>query len=127
MNPTYLLLGACSGLMAVAVGGARAHWLDRKLPPQRLPMLEVGMRYQLAHAMAILISAVAAAQFGGPMPHLAAWVFLAGTALFSGCMYAYAFTGIPALLRMAPIGGLVLLAGWACLALTALGTMLNTT
>ncbi|GAB4173218.1 MAG: hypothetical protein Kow0020_08390 [Wenzhouxiangellaceae bacterium] len=44
-----------------------------------------------------------------------AWLFTAGTLLFSFGIYAWAATGIEWLKRGAPFGGLMLIAGWLAL------------
>ena len=71
MTDSLFLIGVISTFIAVLVGGARAHILDKKLPKERLPMLEVGMRYQVVHSMGILWCWAAATHFGncgGPFP-----------------------------------------------------------
>src|SRR5438132_8285026 len=45
----------------------------------------------------------------------AAWLFVAGIALFSGSLYALALTGIRGLGAVTPIGGLAFLGGWAAM------------
>ena len=47
----------------------------------------------------------------------AGWLFLAGTLLFSGSLYALALTGARWLGAITPFGGVAFLAGWACLLL----------
>jgi uncharacterized membrane protein YgdD (TMEM256/DUF423 family) len=41
-----------------------------------------------------------------------------GTILFSGSLYALALSGIRWLSAITPLGGIALLAGWLCLALS---------
>ena len=120
MDRILLTLGALSGFLAVLAGGARVHYLDKRLPKDRLPMLEVGMRYQMAHAMAILITALAIPRLAQPLPALAGCGFLLGTLLFSGSMYTFALTGWKPALRLPPIGGIIFLASWLTLALATL-------
>jgi uncharacterized membrane protein YgdD (TMEM256/DUF423 family) len=48
------------------------------------------------------------------------WLFVAGTLLFSGSLYALSLTGNRRLGAITPVGGVVLLAGWACVAIGAL-------
>jgi uncharacterized membrane protein YgdD (TMEM256/DUF423 family) len=49
----------------------------------------------------------------------AGWLFIAGTVLFSGSLYALALTGVRALGAITPLGGVCFLAGWACMAYAA--------
>jgi len=50
---------------------------------------------------------------------LAGWLFSGGVLLFSGSLYALAFTGVGILGAVTPLGGLLFLSGWACLAISA--------
>ena len=120
MDQSLFFIGAVSAFIAVTAGGARAHWLDKRLPAERLPMLEVGMRYQRGHAIGILFCSLAAYVFDSYLPLVAGWVFVAGTLLFSGAMYGFALSGRKPLLRAAPAGGVLFMAGWVCLAVSAL-------
>lgn len=119
MEHALFLLGVGSAFVAVLIGGARAHLLDRRLPKERLPLLEVGMRYQTIHSMGILWCWVASGQFDNRLPLLAGWVFVAGILVFSGSMYTYALSGRKIFLKVPPFGGPILLVGWACLGLSA--------
>jgi uncharacterized membrane protein YgdD (TMEM256/DUF423 family) len=55
----------------------------------------------------------------GPLVHWAGWLFIAGTLLFSGSLYALALSGARWLGAITPLGGVGFLAGWLCLALAA--------
>lgn len=118
MSAALFSFGCLSALIAVAFGGARAHLLEKRLPRERLPMLEVGMRYQMMHSMGILWCAMAARIYDSAMPVAAALLFAVGIVVFSGVMYTHALTGIRGIMRLTPFGGLIFLAGWAVLALT---------
>ncbi|PYR82425.1 MAG: DUF423 domain-containing protein, partial [Acidobacteria bacterium] len=48
------------------------------------------------------------------------WIFVAGIVLFSGSLYTLALTGVGTLGAITPIGGLLFLIGWLCLAAFAL-------
>ena len=56
-----------------------------------------------------------AARLGGWLVQTAGWSFAAGIVLFSGSLYALAFTGVTTLGAITPIGGLAFLLGWGCL------------
>jgi uncharacterized membrane protein YgdD (TMEM256/DUF423 family) len=118
MKGVFLTLGALSAATAVFVGGARGHYLGNRLPSSRLPMLEVGMRYQMAHAVGLMLTSVAVEGFGGPMPHVAGWGLVVGTIVFCGAMYSYALSGQARLLKLAPIGGLIFMLSWLALAIS---------
>lgn len=128
MEKTFVVLGALSGLVSVAAGAFGAHALKARLGPDLLAVFETGARYQMYHALALLAVAwlldrVADPQRTDPRAvraaTIAGWAFIAGTVLFSGSLYAMAFTGIRVLGAITPLGGIAFLTGWASLALAA--------
>jgi uncharacterized membrane protein YgdD (TMEM256/DUF423 family) len=104
--------GALSGFLGVAAGAFGAHALRAHLAPESVVVFETGVRYQLIHALAMLVVAVAA--FAWPETRVArsAVLFAAGTVLFSGSLYALALSGVRGFGAVTPAGGLCLLAGW---------------
>ena len=120
MDRTFLLVGALAGFVAVALGAFGAHALRTRLSAEMLAVFETGVRYQMYHAFAILFVALAAARFDGWLLRSAGWLFTGGIVLFSGSLYALALSGVTILGVVTPIGGLALLAGWACLVVAAL-------
>jgi uncharacterized membrane protein YgdD (TMEM256/DUF423 family) len=113
-------LGALSGFVAVAAGAFGAHSLRERLSPDLLEVFETAARYQIYHALALLIVAAAAARDGFGWALMASgWLFVAGTVLFSGSLYALALSGVRQLGAITPLGGLALLGGWAFLAWSA--------
>jgi uncharacterized membrane protein YgdD (TMEM256/DUF423 family) len=121
MDRTFLLIGSALGFLGVAFGAFGAHALKTRLSADMLAVFETGVRYQMYHAFAVLIVAAAIGQLGSArLLVVAGWSFAAGVLLFSGTLYALAFTGIGVLGAVTPIGGLLFLAGWACLAIFAI-------
>lgn len=119
MERTFLMLGALSGAIAVAAGAFGAHALQSRVEPRLVEVFETGARYQMFHALALLAVAWAATRWPGSLTTASGWLFVAGTVVFSGSLYAMTFTGIRALGAITPIGGLCFIAGWLCLALAA--------
>jgi uncharacterized membrane protein YgdD (TMEM256/DUF423 family) len=119
MDRTFLLIGAVAGFLGVAFGAFGAHALRARLSSEMLAVFETGVRYQMYHALAILLVAALLARTGGWMVALAGWLFVAGVVIFSGSLYALALTGVRTFGAITPIGGLALLAGWVCLILVA--------
>jgi uncharacterized membrane protein YgdD (TMEM256/DUF423 family) len=108
-----LVLAGLSGLSGVAFGAFAAHGTE---DPQVKDWLRTGGQYQLLHAAAVFVCfALVRGGAGGPA-RLAAWLFLAGTLLFSGSLYVLAVTGVRAWGAVTPVGGLLLMAGWGVLA-----------
>jgi uncharacterized membrane protein YgdD (TMEM256/DUF423 family) len=120
MNRTFLLIGAAFGFLGVVFGAFGAHALRNRLSPDMLAVFETGVRYQMYHALAILIVAAATGHFGNArLLGAAGWTFTAGVVLFSGSLYALALSDVRILGAITPIGGLLFLAGWAMLVVFA--------
>lgn len=110
-------LGALSAFLAVAAGAFGAHALKARLSADLLAVFETAARYQMYHALALLAVAWAAARWPGGLTQWAGWLFVVGTVLFSGSLYALALTGVRWLGAITPLGGVAFLAGWVCLVL----------
>ena len=120
MDRTFLFIGGILGFLGVAFGAFGAHALRARLSPEMLAVFETGVRYQMYHAFAVLIVALAIGHLGDVrMLMIAGWLFCGGVVLFSGSLYALALTGVGILGAITPIGGLLFLAGWATLVLFA--------
>ena len=112
-------LGAVSALLAVALGAFGAHALRGRLSAEMLSVFEVGVRYHMYHALALLAVGWASTRWPvGPVT-AAGWLFVAGTVIFSGSLYLLCLTGARWLGAITPLGGLALLLGWGALALGA--------
>ena len=120
IDRTFLLVAALAGLTGVAFGAFGAHGLRGRLSPEMLGVFETAVRYQMYHALAIFGVGLLVAPIGGWLVKAAGWLFTAGIVVFSGSLYALALTGVSTLGAITPIGGLALLAGWACLVVAAL-------
>ena len=112
----FAVAGAVSALLAVAAGAFGAHGLRERLTPDLLAGYETAVRYHLFHALALFGVAWAAGRWGAVLTTWAGWLFLAGTAVFSGSLYLLALTGARWLGAITPAGGVCFLAGWVCLA-----------
>lgn len=121
MDRTFLALGAISAAISVAAGAFGAHALRARLSPELLVIFETGARYQMYHALGIVAAGWALARFPGAAAAWAGWLFLLGTLLFSGSLYALALSGVRALGAVTPFGGVAFIAGWIALAVAALG------
>ena len=108
-------VGALSGALAVVAGAFGAHALRTRLSPELLQAFETGARYQMVHALALVglvpLTRVRHAALGA-VP----WLFLVGSVLFSGSLYALSLTGVRLWGAVTPLGGIALIAGWLVLA-----------
>jgi uncharacterized membrane protein YgdD (TMEM256/DUF423 family) len=114
MRRLLTALAALSGFIAVAAGAFGAHGVAA---PQAKAWLQTGAQYQMVHALAVF--ACLQLWRGRRMAGVAAWLFLAGSAIFAGTLYAMALGGPRILGAVTPLGGLMLLGGWAVLAAAA--------
>lgn len=122
MDRRFLLLGAFSGFLAVAAGAFGAHALRQTLPPDLLAVFETGARYQMYHALALVLVASLRGRASERLLAVAGYLFVAGTLLFSGSLYLLALTGTRWWGAVTPVGGVCFLAGWVCLGMAAIGT-----
>ena len=112
-NRHLAVFAAFNGAMAVAVGAFAAHGAG----PQIKTLLTTGASYQLTHALLALICSVI--PVGGRLPAIAGWLASVGGLIF--CL-ALAFLGLhslPALGAVAPVGGVLMIAGWLVVAFAA--------
>jgi len=119
MDRLFLTLGALSAGLSVAAGAFGAHALRDRVEPRLLEVFETAARYQMYHALALLAVAWMASRVSSSWLSASGWLFVAGTVLFSGSLYAMTFTGIRALGAITPIGGVCFMAGWIALAVAA--------
>lgn len=121
----WLFVGMLLCLLSVALGAFGAHWLKSNLEAQglsdyefdrKLAHWETAARYQMYHGLALLAVGVLAARQCGWAINLAGATMTLGTLIFSGFLYALVLSGINDLGRVVPIGGLLMIVGWCCLA-----------
>lgn len=117
MARTFWMLGCVFGLVAVGAGAFGAHALRARLTPDLLAVWETAARYQMYHALALLVVALAASRWPAGGWSAPGWLFTAGIVIFSGSLYVLALSGVRWLGAITPLGGAALLAGWLLLAL----------
>lgn len=119
MDRLFFVLGSLSGCLAVALGAFAAHALKGRVDAHLLLVFETGVRYQMYHAFALFAVAWAGTRWPGKVLNGAGWLFVFGTLLFSGSLYALSLSGARWLGAITPLGGLALMGGWLCLAWAA--------
>ena len=110
-----IALAALAGLLGVALSAAAAHVAGGT-------NLEIAARFLLIHAAALFgIAALIGLGFLAPgVGRAAAWALVLGLVLFCGDLSARALWSTPLFPRAAPTGGIVLMIGWALVAIAAL-------
>lgn len=115
MERFFFVSGAVAAFIGVALGAFGAHSLRTRLSPDMLAIFEVGVRYQMYHALGLLAVAWAMVRWPEANLNAAGWAFIAGIVVFSGSLYLLTLTDTRWLGAITPIGGLAFLAGWAIL------------
>jgi uncharacterized membrane protein YgdD (TMEM256/DUF423 family) len=115
-----LVLAAAFLFAAVGLGAFGAHALRARLAPDLMAVYQTAVQYHFWHALGLLgIGALLGQRPDNGALGVAAWLLVAGMVLFSGSLYALALTGARGFGAATPVGGVALLAGWACLAWAA--------
>ena len=117
MGRIFFILGAMAAFVGVAAGAFGAHGLKGQISAEMLLVFEVGVRYQMYHAFALIATGWVQAQWPSAIVTYGGWFFVVGIFLFSGSLYLLSCTGLKWLGAVTPLGGFAFLAGWACLAL----------
>jgi len=127
----WIAVGALLAAAGVALGAFGAHGLSGLLASRghegedlahRLANYETAVRYQMFHALGLVLVGLALAGNAPALWRWSAWAMLLGVVLFSGLLYVLALTG-PTwrwLGAVVPLGGLSLIVAWLLLALGAL-------
>lgn len=114
MSPDRKLLAfaAFNGVMSVALGAFAAHGAG----PAVKTLLTTGGHYQMVHAAL----AVALALFGtSPLLRLAGWLACAGGLIFCLALAMIGLLSLPAMGAVAPVGGVMMIAGWTLILVAA--------
>ena len=121
MITIWLGLIGLSGFLAVTLGAFGAHGLKGKISDSLLSAFQTGIQYHMFHTLAMLALLIFIYQLAQAPKAL--WLdnycWLLGTLLFSGSLYALAMGGPNWLGPITPLGGLLLISGWLCLAVGA--------
>ncbi|MBT8205977.1 MAG: DUF423 domain-containing protein [Eudoraea sp.] len=116
MNKTIFGMGILFGVTAIILGAFGAHGLEARLEPAQLDTFETGVKYQMYHALFLLV----VAQLKPLSVQRKKQVFiltLLGVVFFSFSIYLLAtnvLTGFDfrVIGFVTPIGGLCLIAAW---------------
>ena len=113
--------GALFGMLAVIFGAFGAHALKKILSTDQLHSFEVGVKYQMYHAIVLLALGLNATN----VTSAAYWCFTIGIILFSFSIYGLILSDAKGkklrfLGPVTPIGGLLLVVGWLLVLINAL-------
>lgn len=114
----WIGIGAAVCALAVLAGAFGAHGLKARLDPPSLELWETAARYFMYSGLGLMAIGLAGQLTARPVA-AAAGSLLAGALIFSGTVAALALGGPRWLGAITPIGGLLMIAGFALLALQA--------
>ena len=120
----WIILGAISAGLSVAFGAFGAHALKVRLAPEALVTFEIGVRYQMYHAIGLIALGLVAIKIDNVAIKVSGVTMFAGMLIFSGSLYGVSLLDQRWLGMIAPIGGLLLIIGWFALAWAALAPSL---
>lgn len=116
MNYSAIILGAIFGFLAIILGAFGAHLLKKKLTPELLQSFETGVKYQMYHAIVLLVLGF---QLNNQLTidNYIIYSFIIGVILFSFSIYGLVISSannkkLKFLGPITPLGGLFLALGW---------------
>ena len=112
---TWIIVGSVFAALAVIFGAFGAHGLKSKVSVEDLTIFETGVRYQMYHALGIILLGLLAMKPNlniSPLPFI---FFVTGIIVFSGTLYLIPLTGLRWMGAITPIGGFALILGWVFL------------
>ena len=115
----FMAIGSICAFLSVAAGAFGAHALKAALDPARLAVYETAAKYQMYHALALVIVGWQMHQVSDVRLLRAGWLFCLGILLFSGSLYVVATLGLHWAGAITPLGGVAFLGGWGILAWAA--------
>lgn len=126
MKQIVLVIGGIYGMLSIILGAFGAHAFKNLLTPDKLDSFEVGVRYQMYHAIVLLIIGLFL-NLETSIEKSTAWSIIIGTFLFSVSIYLLAFAeywkiNLKFLGPVTPLGGLFMIAGWALLIISFVKT-----
>ncbi len=119
MNRKIILVASVFGLLAIVFGAFGAHALKVLLNENQLVSFETGVRYQMYHALLLLLLGTTSL-VAEKAKKVIFYLVLTGVLLFSGSIYLLATNDLTSvdfsfLGPVTPVGGLSLMLAWAVL------------
>ncbi|MDM1501117.1 DUF423 domain-containing protein [Myroides marinus] len=117
VNTTALIAGSIYGVLAIILGAFGAHALKKHMTAERLESFEVGVKYQMYHAIFLVVLGLMPAQLDirGAINIIIIGVFLFSFSIYGLTLSATFKKKIKVLGPITPIGGLCMVIGWVML------------
>ena len=118
MDRKMAIAGSFLGLTAIILGAFGAHALKLKLSIEQLSSFETGVKYQIYHALFLLL--LSFSNISEKVKKTVLYLVVAGVIIFSGSIYMLSTRPISGLELsflgpITPIGGLLLISAWTIL------------
>ena len=110
-------IAAINMAIAVALGAFGAHGLKGMANEQQLAWWHTGTLYLLVHAVGLLLVGILIRL--NSATQTTAWLLQIGVIIFAGSLYAMTLGAPRWFGAITPIGGVLMIAGWVWLAVTA--------
>lgn len=120
ISKIFLVIASILGGLSVVADSFAAHALKDKLSQYSLDIFQTGANIQMYHSLALLMVSFLLTIEDPPPSSMvvSGYAFIAGIAIFSGSLYVLSITGIKWLGAITPIGGIALIVGWSCIAIS---------
>ena len=112
----FLIIGSLFAALSVLLGAFGAHALKNRLSIEDLAIFEIAVRYQMYHALGLLLIGVASFHLTEKLVSIPAYFMILGIIIFSGSLLLLVFTNLRWFGAITPIGGFCLIIGWLLLA-----------
>jgi uncharacterized membrane protein YgdD (TMEM256/DUF423 family) len=131
LSRRWIAIGAILAAIGVGLGAYGAHGLKDTLAragftgddlTHRLAIFETAIRYQMFHAIALVLTGLALQHRESTAWRFAPWAFLVGIVIFCGLLKVLTFADPKWnwLGAIVPLGGLSMILGWLAFAIGAL-------
>ena len=120
LEKTSLAAGVFFGATGVILGAVGSYALKGH-PAEALEFFRIGNKYQIYHALFLLILGLLQSRYPGKLINLSIFSTIGGTVLFSGSLYLLALANIKVGM-ITPIGGMLLISAWIMLLIHVLST-----
>ncbi len=115
IEKTSLIAGSIFGVTGIILGAVGSHAL-KGYPAEALKSFQIGTKYQIYHALFLLILGLLERRYPGRLMNLSIFGTIGGTVLFSGSLYLLALANIK-ISMITPIGGMLLISAWILLSI----------
>ncbi len=117
----FVRIGFLLAALSIILGAFGSHLLKKFLDQAALDTFEIGIRYQMFHALALIVLGISHRKFSVSRLNIALWLMVVGVIIFSGSLYALSTRSIwgsddfKFIGAITPLGGLSFILAWLIL------------